>query len=216
MAFYVRDKSKTYIQEQADKKKEQLTKAALKHYTKLDFIKMVGQLAQIIVDKDKKTLTLQDYRQVARDVYKIDTSIKARSLKRMMSTDIAKNMLNQELVRLYANAGLTKDSISTLIKEANEYATDKKDGNLKLKIVEKLEKAHDLTASQASGASKQYNTQVNFNEFLNKPNSEDAKISQKETIDDNDLSPNENITGETLTKSVLKRVESSKEGSNNG
>ena len=137
------------IEEKAQKKIKALKSRKGEEYKSLRFVKAVAATAQRIIEKDFKKLNDNDYKDIALRIYKRNDIITISRIKNMMNTDIAKNMINSELVTYYNQANLTKERIPDLLKKVEEYADLKKDGNLILKLVEKTENVNNLTQKQS-------------------------------------------------------------------
>ncbi len=63
----------------------------------------------------------------------------------MLNNEIVKQDVNNELQRILTDAGFDKNKLRELYQNAEKYANEKKDGNLLLKIADKIEKANNLT-----------------------------------------------------------------------
>lgn len=131
-----------YVEERYNRKTEQLKKN--KHSTKLHYLKLVGKTAQKIVEKDTKQLNINDYKDIARQVYNKDGYILARSIKRTMETLEARQMINSELISIYNEANLSKHEIKPLLDQLKQWIIEKKDITNGLKLIEKIEKVNNL------------------------------------------------------------------------
>jgi hypothetical protein len=162
---YKRDKDRLYLEEQADNKQQALNKALRDELNSKRFLKAVALAARIIKEKDRKSLNESDYKQIAKTIYKDSSKFKAIRLKRMMSTEIAKNMLNQELIRVYSEIDFDEKKYKELMKMSIDTTLEKKDVKNALKLAEKYEKAHQLTANTSQQSQIQQNNQFNFHEY---------------------------------------------------
>ena len=115
-----------------------------KHVTKLHYLKLVGKTAQKIVEKDTKQLNINDYKDIARQVYNKDGYILARSIKRTMETAPARQMINSELISIYNEANLSKHEIKPLLDQVKTWIIEKKDVTNGMKLIEKIEKVNSL------------------------------------------------------------------------
>lgn len=131
------------LEERAQEKLNKISQN--KHYNKLHYLKLVGKTAQRIKEKDTKQLSLQDYKDIGNEVYKIPTNgIKARSIKRMMEQPPAKQLINAQLIKLYDESGLSLEDAKKLLEIAKSAAIEKKDVTNLIKLAEKIERAHNL------------------------------------------------------------------------
>jgi len=161
---YKRDEDLNYLEEQAKRKLAKLRDHTKDDINSLRWIKAIAQAAVIISKKDIKKLNVNDYLQIAKDSFNNETKFKALRIKSMFEQNsVVKERLNNQLVQIYAAAGLDLNSASTLLRESNEYASEKRDGNLKLKLAQEVLKANNLT--NANTAHTQNNTQINFAEY---------------------------------------------------
>lgn len=110
------------------------------------FLKAVAEAVNIIIEKDIKKLSWKDYSRIATKVYKRNDIITISRIKNLMNTDIAKNMINNQLVSALNKANLSIERLPELYEKVEKYADEKKDGNLVLKLAEKVEKAHNIAA----------------------------------------------------------------------
>ncbi len=134
-----------------------------KHITKLNYLRLLGETAKKIIQKGSKQLNINDYKDIALKVYKKNGYILARSIKRMMETDLARTQVNTALIEFYSQAGLNKDEAIKMLNLAKDTAIEKKDiGNL-LKIVEKYESASNL--SDNKGVKATYRETTDFSKL---------------------------------------------------
>ena len=103
----------------------------------------------------------------------------------MMQTDIAKQMINTELVSLLTKANLSKERIPELYQKAEKYADEKKDGNLILKIAEKVEKANNLDVSDNKVRVSESQTTKEFHKYRNESTGKDevVPVTVKRTVE---------------------------------
>ncbi len=129
----------------------------------LRFIKTVSATAKKIKERNTKKLNYNDYKDITNEVYKKSDIISISRVRSMMSTEIAKNMINQELIRFYNEAELNESEAIKMLKLAKDTAIEKKDiGNL-LKIVEKFESASNLTVN--NGVKATYRETTDFSKL---------------------------------------------------
>jgi len=151
-----------YVEKRYKLKTEQLK--ANKHHSKLPYVKLIGQTAKKISEKNSKQLNIQDYHSICRVVYGKSNYVLARAVKRMMSEVEAKQKIDNELISIYANAGLDKTAIQDLISDIKTWIKEKKDIGNAIKMLEKLEKMHNLDKSNSIQAT-QTATFSNFSDL---------------------------------------------------
>jgi len=176
---YKRDKTKIFVEEQYERKCAELRDWMKEEYNSLRFIKAISKAVQIIAKKDKKLLSYKDYQQISLECYKTTNKYRVEKVKKMLNMPVVREKINTQLVELYSKAGLSKDEIPELLIKVKEYAEEKKDGNLILRLVEKIEKANDLTGS-ANVPQNQTNIQANFNQYREEPKETSEGVKNEE------------------------------------
>ena len=116
-----------------------------KEYRGLRYKKLIAEIVKKTVESGNPKLTNNDIKEISLKIYKSNDKIKCSRVKSMMTQEIVKNDVNNELQRILTDAGFPKDKLKELYTNAEKYANDKKDGNLLLKIAEKIERANNLT-----------------------------------------------------------------------
>lgn len=163
---YERDKDKSYLQEQAERKLEKLKKTNNSQYHTLNYKRLIKRIAKKIIEKNTQVLNKDDLLDIAKHLTLNASYLHVNSIKRLMKTEIAKKDVNNELMRILDEADLTKDKLKEIYKNSLLFATEKKDVTNLLKIAEKIERANSLvTNDQLSAPKQQYNTQINYSEL---------------------------------------------------
>ena len=133
-----------YVENRYNRKVNELKQS--RHYNTKEFRKSIARVCEII-EKEHRKPTLSEYREIAKEIYKTDTLIKARSLKRMMSTEESIKRIDTQLIAYYSGIGYDLEKAKELTKEAEQFAREKKDAALLLKIAQMILAANNLTQS---------------------------------------------------------------------
>lgn len=158
------------------------------------FLKAVAEAVNIIIEKDIKKLNWKDYTRIATKVYKKNDIITISRVKNMLKTDIAKNMIDNQLVAALNKANLSIERLPELYKKVEKYADEKKDGNLVLKLAEKVEKAHQLEAKMTERTVEKWD----FSAIDQEPvKVSETKIIEKTVSKTADVPPKSDLVDET-------------------
>ena len=116
-----------------------------KEYRGLRYKKLIAEIVKKTVESGNPKLTNNDIKEISLKIYKSNDKIKCSRVKSMMQQEIVKNDVNNELQRIYTDAGLSKDALKPLLESIKIWIDEKKDIANALKLAEKIERANNLT-----------------------------------------------------------------------
>lgn len=152
-------------------------------YRQLRYTKLIAETVKRIVKNDNKILKKNDLSEICIKVYGKTNRIKEIRVRTMLNSDIAKNDIDNELQRIYTDAGLSKDEIKPLLANIKAWIEEKKDITNAMKLVDKLEKTHNLEQKPDIKA----HETLEFNSFSSLKDNKPDKITQTLTEDNKTL-----------------------------
>ena len=132
------------IAQKAQKKQAKLKDRVKEERNSLRYRKFIATIIKLIVSKDDKRLTNNDIKTISLTIYKRYDKLRHIRIRSTLSQGIVKTDINNELQRIYTDAGLSKDALKPLLESIKSWIDDKKDITNALKLVDKIERANNL------------------------------------------------------------------------
>ena len=169
------------ISETYKKKAAKLKDRSPEKFKELRYKKLVHEIARTILKNSNLQVTNSQYDEIVSKIYNTKSKVARVRVKRMMSSEIAKNDINSEIMRLLDKAELNKEKLPEIYKKAYETA---KSTNDFLNIASKIEKANNLVNEPVKvSETRQYN---DFSKY--KQDQPDKVIQKAETTTSQDNS----------------------------
>jgi len=119
---------------------------------KLRYIKLVSETVKHIISNNDKRLSNNDIKEICIKVYKKYDKLKHVRVRNELSQGVTQNKINNELQRIYTDAGLSKDALKPLLESIKLWIDEKKDVTNALKLVDRIESANNLVQKQSISA----------------------------------------------------------------
>jgi hypothetical protein len=110
----------------------------------LRYKKLISLTAQQIIRKDTLRLNDSDYKEIAFKLRNRTDKLLISRIRQTLHQEIVKNDVSNELIRIYTEAGLSKDEIKPLLENVKSWIIEKKDITNGLKLIDKIEKVNNF------------------------------------------------------------------------
>jgi len=108
-------------------------------------IKLIAEAVKLIISSDNKRFDNKDIKDLSLRVYSTYNKFNhIRIRNTLMRTDV-QDTINNELLRIYSEAGLSKDEIKPLLENVKSWIIEKKDITNGLKLIDKIENVNRLS-----------------------------------------------------------------------
>ncbi|MFA6309730.1 MAG: hypothetical protein WC677_08385 [Clostridia bacterium] len=133
-------------------KQKKLKKHQDKFRNSFRYKKLIAEAVKTIIANDSLVFSKDDIKAISNKVYKRADLLVCGRVRSTLNQEMVKIDVNNELQKILNEAGLDKNKLKTIYETVEQIANDKKDGNLLLKIAEKIERANNLTENNSTRA----------------------------------------------------------------
>ncbi len=152
-------------------------------FKQLRYSKLIGEVVKKIVKNDSKVLKKNDLSEICIKVYGSTNKIKEIRVRKVIESTIAKQDVDNELRRIYSEAGLDKEELKVLLSDAKQWIKEKKDITNALKLAQMIGVANNLTEN--NGVKATYRETTDFSK-LGKDGQPETKVTKTLEITKNE------------------------------
>lgn len=113
-------------------------------FKQLRYSKLIGEVVKKILKNNSKILKKNDLSEICIKVYGSTNKIKEIRVRKVIESAIAKQDIDNELRRIYSDAGLDKEELKVLLSDAKQWIKEKKDITNALKLAQMIGAANNL------------------------------------------------------------------------